>query len=179
MPFLDALPANAKLAELFALRADLYDPLLQFAEKVMRGPSRLTPGQREMIASYVSGVNACSYCAGGHQAAAVAFGIDEALFESLLDDIDSAPMEETLKPILKYAKKLTETPSRLVQADADAVLAAGWDEETLTDVVHVCALFNMLNRLVDGHGIIGIPEDFKARGELHAKVGYVKQYEHD
>ncbi len=179
MPFIKDLGVDAKLAELFALRPRYYTPLLQFAHTVLRGPSELTPGEREMIAGYVSTLNGCSYCAGGHKAAAIALGIDEAVFDALGQDIESAPVDDNLKPVLRYVKKLTETPDRLAQADADAVTAVGWSEETLTDVIHVCALFNFFNRLVEGHGIEGIAADFKARGELHAEAGYVKQYEHD
>lgn len=179
MPFIKDLEADAKLAELFALRPRYYTPLLQFVHSVLRGPSELTPGEREMIAGYVSTLNGCSYCAGGHKAAAIALGIDESVFEAVSEDIESAPVDEKLKPIFRYAKKLTETPDRMAQSDADAITAVGWSESTLTDVVNVCALFNLFNRLVEGHGIEGIAADFKARGELHAEAGYVKQYEHD
>ncbi len=179
MPFLKELEADAKLAELFALRPRFYTPLLQFVHSVLRGPSELTPGEREMIAGYVSTLNGCSYCAGGHKAAAVALGIDESVFEAVGVNIESAPVDEKLKPIFRYAKKLTETPDRMAQADADAITARGWSEKTVTDVIHVCALFNLFNRLVEGHGIEGNPAEFKARGELHAETGYVKQYEHD
>jgi hypothetical protein len=38
--------------------------------------------------------------------------------------------------------KLNTLPSRLVQADADAVFAAGWDEAGLFHAIQVCAAFN-------------------------------------
>lgn len=41
----------------------------------------------------------------------------------------------------------------MVQADADAIFEAGWDERAFQDVVMVCAMFNFMNRLVDGFGI--------------------------
>jgi uncharacterized protein YciW len=40
-----------------------------------------------------------------------------------------------LKPILAYAEKLTLTPTRLTEADAAAVFAAGWSERALHDAV--------------------------------------------
>ena len=48
------------------------------------------------------------------------FGLDggEAVVPALLDDIDSAPIDARLRPILRYVRKLTLTPSRLVEADA-------------------------------------------------------------
>jgi putative tryptophan/tyrosine transport system substrate-binding protein len=41
----------------------------------MRGPSPLTPGERELIAAYVSGIDDCQYCYGVHAEPAKAFGI--------------------------------------------------------------------------------------------------------
>jgi len=37
--------------------------------------------------------------------------------------------------------------------DAQAVFAAGWDEQALYDAICVCALFNFMNRLVEGMGV--------------------------
>ncbi len=36
-------------------------PLSQFAQALLRGESPLTPGERELIASYTSHVNDCFY----------------------------------------------------------------------------------------------------------------------
>lgn len=127
MPFLGSLPENANLGRLYTTDPAYFMPLVEFSENVMRGPSPLSPGQREFIAAYVSGLNACALCAGAHQAAASAFEIDSDVFAELMEDIETARVDENIKPILRYTKKLTLTPSRLVQADADAVFDAGWD----------------------------------------------------
>ena len=79
--------------------------------------------------------------------------MDETLIDAVLEDIDSAPIDARFKPILRFVKKLTETPYKMIQADADAVFAEGWSEHALSDAICVCAHFNMVNRLVDGHGI--------------------------
>jgi len=178
LPFIKSLPEDAKLAELFKPRGTYYAPLLRFLENVMRGDSELTPGEREMIAGYVSALNGCRYCEGGHREAAVALGVEPAMFDALKGDIETAAVDDRLKPILNYARKLTKDPESVTQADADAIAAAGWSEATLSDVVNVCAIFNYFNRLVEGHGIVGIEAEFQARGALHAKAGYVAQY-HD
>ena len=67
-------------------------------------------------------------------------------------DLDSANIPAKLKPVLAYAEKLTTTPNRVSAADAQAVYDAGWDERALYDTVVVCALFNFMNRLVEGTG---------------------------
>jgi hypothetical protein len=71
-------------------------------------------------------------------------------------------------------KKLAQAPTRMTQADADAVFAAGWDEAALHSV---CCLFNFMNRLVDAHGIKADRASFTERGRKHVEMGYVAQYE--
>lgn len=71
-----------------------------------------------------------------------------------MDDPSGAGVDPKLIPILAYVKKLTLSPSRMTVQDAAAVYAAGWSERALFDAVVVCALFNFMNRLVDGTGMV-------------------------
>lgn len=41
----------------------------------------------------------------------------------------------------------------MTEGGAEAVFAAGWDEKALHDAVLVCAMFNFMNRMVEGLGI--------------------------
>jgi uncharacterized peroxidase-related enzyme len=173
MPFLPSLSEDAKLGRIYATDPAYYLPLVEFSEYVMRGASPLSPGERELIAAYTSALNACGFCAGAHAGAAKAFGIGEGVIVALVDDIDAAPVDERLKPILRYVRKLTETPSRMVQADADAVYDAGWDEQALTHAINVSALFGYFNRVVDGHGLQSDPSVDEERGKVLAEMGYL------
>lgn len=175
MPFFPSLPDNASTAEIFAAHPDIYRSWGDVSHAVLRGPSPLTPGERELIGAFVSGINSCDYCAGGHRAAAEAFGIDHGVFQALMQDIASAPVSDRLKPLLAYVQKLTKTASRMVQADADAVFAAGWDEQALHDAIAVCCVFNFMNRLVQGHGIEADPAKFFERGQRHVQRGYQRR----
>ena len=83
-----------------------------------------------------------------------------------------APVDERMKPVLRYVHKLTRMPSRLTAADAEAVLAAGWDEQTLHDAASVCGLFNLMNRLVEGLGIQADAGYFRLSAERLATQGY-------
>src|SRR6266851_6986231 len=146
MALLRSLPENATLADLRRSYADLLEKLRPYGHRLMRGPSPLTPGERELIAAYVSGVNSCRYCYGSHSLVARGFGIDESVFKNLMDDVDLAPVDPRLKPILRYVRKLTETPNRMTQADANAVYQAAWSDGALLHAVAVCADFNNMNR---------------------------------
>ncbi len=172
MPLLRSLPENASLADLRSLFADLTDKLRPYAEHLMRGPSPFTPAERELIAAYVSGINSCRYCHGVHSQVARAFGVEESVFADLMRDADGASVDPRLKPILRYVRKLTEAPSRMVAADAEAVFQAGWSDEALFHAVAVCAYFNQMNRLVEGTGIVGTHEEYRQASDRLAHAGY-------
>lgn len=174
MPFVSFLDEDAGMGEMMRARPDHMAPVNALAERMLRGESEFSVGERELMGAYVSGVNDCPYCYGAHAATATHFGVDASLVQTLLDDLDAAPVDERLKPVLRFQRKLTQTPYRMTQADADAVLAAGWSEAALSDAILICALFNAANRIVDGHGIRRdwAPGSFEGTGEHLATMGY-------
>lgn len=144
-------------------------PLLELHDRALRDPSPLKVAERELIAAYVSGLNSCIFCHGAHVVAAKAFGIDEEVFEGLLADVATSKVDDRMKPILVYVGKLTLSPSRIVTSDAEAVYAAGWDEQALFDAISVCALFNYMNRIIEGSGIKSDPLKADAE-EMDARI---------
>jgi uncharacterized peroxidase-related enzyme len=172
MPKLRSLPVRPVMRDLYRAHPASCRPLGELTEAAMRGPSPFTQGQRELIAAYVSGLNACVYCHNTHVAVAAACGVAPDLIESLLADIESAPLEARMKPILFYARKLTLSPARVTEADAAAVYDAGWGDDALYSTVLVAALFNFYNRLVDGVGL-ALSEGYEAEaGRRLSTVGY-------
>ena len=157
MPIFPSIPEDPDLAAVFRRFPHMVPPLLEVHDRILRDPSPLTVAERELIAAYVSGLNACAYCHGAHRVAAEVFGVDAAVVDAMMADLEASPVEARLKPILAYVRKLTLTPARIVEADAEAVYAAGWEEQALFDAVSVCALFNFMNRIVEGAGIRGDP----------------------
>ena len=65
--------------------------------------------------------------------------------------------EESVAAVLRrypqQAVLVTETPSRMVQADVDAIFNAGCDEDCFHYTVMICGLFNLMNRMMDGYGV--------------------------
>ena len=147
-----SLPSPPDISDVFLKFPQGVRPLLELHDALLRGDSPLTPGEREMIAAHVSGLNACDYCYGAHSSIASAFGIDKSLFEAMQNDLEGARIPDELKPILYYVSKLTISPSKLTARDAQQVYEAGWSERALYDAISVCALFNFMNRLVEGTG---------------------------
>ncbi len=164
MSFFASFPDESEIGDVYRFEERIWKPFQAFSRELMRGPSPLTPGERELIAGFVSGLNACEFCHGAHTAAAVAFGFPETLMPRLLEDIATAPVKPKMKPILAYVKKLTLQPTRMTRADAEAVFDAGWDERALHHAIAVCARYNLVNRLIQGHGIEANPDSFADRG---------------
>ena len=154
MPFLTSLPDDAGVRH------------------ILRTNPQLTAADKELIAAYVSGLNACQYCYGVHSETAKAFGMPQSLIDALLTDLETAPVSPRLKPVLAYARLLTLTPTRATQGHVDAILAEGWTERDLHDAILTVCLFNFMNRLLEGHGVKGSPALFEERGQALHDDGY-------
>ncbi len=177
MPFFKSLAADSGPGDVFTAYPDIYGPWSQMSQALMNGPSDLSPGEREMIAAYVVGVAECAYAYAAHCAAAYAWGIADGLIDQLLEDLDSAPVEDRFRPLLAYVRELTLSPTAVTQDDADAVFDAGWNEKALHDAIAVCARMNFMCRLVQGHGFVPM-DAARARenAENRKRLGYKNLY---
>ena len=164
MPLLPSLPEPAHLGDLLRAHPDGVPEMMAFTNAVLRGPGELPVPTRELIAAFTSALNACDFCARSHEIYARAYGVPEGTLDALVADVGSAPVEDRLKPLLAYCAKLVTLPARLVRADVDAVLSAGWSERALYEAIRITAAFAMYNRLVEG---TGVDFDYGAAPEAH------------
>ncbi len=165
MSRMPSLPEQPHLMDVFRRFPRGVEPLLAFHDQVLRGESEMSAGERELIAAFTSGVNACNFCHGSHQVIAEVHGIDPEIFEHLIHEPEKAGLEAKWLPLLAYLRKLTLTPSKLSDADAREVLDAGWSEDAFYNAILVCASFNMMNRIVEGTGVV--PSDMGGARERH------------
>jgi len=154
MGFLKSLGETPHLYDVMNISPRMAVYLFKMTDEIMLVEGPLNDKERELIAAYVSGLNACSFCYRGHKAIAEMFGVEEGLIDELVEDLESVEIDDKIKAALRYSKKVTENASKLVAGDADALYAAGWDENALMNIVEICALFAMYNRLADGTGVI-------------------------
>ncbi len=109
-----------------------------------------------------------------HSEAAYAWGIEHGLIDQLLQNPETAPIEARLRPLLAFVRKLALTPGEMCQADADAVFAAGWDEQALHDAIAVTARAAFMQRIVEGHGFTPLPREAAAKqARRRVELGYV------
>jgi AhpD family alkylhydroperoxidase len=95
MAYLRSLPDRAVLRDVFAAFPHTSRPLLGYHQALLRGPSPFSVAERELIAAYVSGLNACDYCHGVHSATARAFGVDENSWSRCWTRSTSTPRRST------------------------------------------------------------------------------------
>lgn len=174
MPFFDHLDDDAGVGDIARAEPEKFVHLGAFTQAVLRGELPLSVAERELIAAYVSGVNQCQYCHGVHSATAAGFGIDRTLFADLMADIDGAAVTPKLRALLTYVRKLTLSPNRMTDGDFAAARDAGCTPDEIRDAVTVCALFNLYNRLIEGHGIKGYDALHQRNGARLADEGYGK-----
>ena len=170
------LPDAPDLSDVFKTFPEGAADILRLSDTIMCDEAAVHQGDRELIAAYVSALNACQFCTGSHMNAAEAFGVDPGLLTELLIDVETASVNDALKPLLRYVEKLTQTPARMTEQDAQAVFAAGWSEAALYDAVKVCALFNFMNRIVEGTGVNADTSAGKPVTEAEKKARRVRRY---
>lgn len=161
---------------LFRFRPETARPLNELVEVLLRGPSALTPGERELIAAYVSTLNDCRYCSLSHSAyAAAQLPGGMALVEYVCAEAGEVPISAKLKALLRMASAVQKGGLKVTQQDVAAARAAGATDLEIHDCVLIAAAFCMFNRYVDGLATIA-PDDpalYSARAQQIIADGYL------
>jgi uncharacterized peroxidase-related enzyme len=166
----------SQILYMFAFKPEATDHLLRLTQGVMRGPSPLSPGLRELIGAYTSANNQCPYCRNSHAGAAATLLGDEPMVWAVLRDLESAPLAEPEKALLRFIAKVTQRPYEIVRDDVDALHLHGWSDEAIYDAITVSALFNFYNRWVNASGVQTLPDEVhRERGRSLAEHGYLLQ----
>jgi len=138
----------------FATNSVLLKGMLEIAEDFLFGDSLLGRRQKEMIATYVSRQNACTYCADSHGALLGAQGGSPELICALQEGDLSAPLLSNAEvALLRFTGKANANSPAITRSDVEAAMRAGWTESQLAEAVHITALFAAFNRVANGFGL--------------------------
>ena len=160
----------------FAFRPETAKPMRELAHVLLHGPSTLSAGERELIATYVSSRNDCYFCQTSHGAAAAAhLAKDWGLVEQVKRDFAQAEISEKLKALLTIAGKVQQGGKHVTAEDVARARKLGASDAEIHDTVLIAAAFCMYNRYVDGLATWQ-PEDkamYASMGEHLAAHGYL------
>ncbi|WP_088978784.1 carboxymuconolactone decarboxylase family protein [Micromonospora coxensis] len=144
-------------------RPETAKPLNALAEALLRAPHpTLSPGERELIAAYVSGLNECHFCCSSHSAIAAAQlpeGAD--LVDRVRADPETAPIGAKLRALLRVAAAVQRGGRSVTGELVDDARREGATDLEIHDTVLIAAAFCMYNRYVDGLGTFA-PQDGQA-----------------
>jgi len=158
-----------------AFRPETAKPINELVEILLRGPSTLTPGERELIATYVSSQNDCYFCQNIHGAiAAFHLGGNEKLVLDVKRDYEGAEVSPKLKALLAIAGKVQTGGKNVLPTDIARARKEGATDLEIHDTVLIAAVFCMANRYVDGLATWqpDDPEMYRTRAALTATQGY-------
>jgi uncharacterized peroxidase-related enzyme len=170
MPHIELGNDRPGIQGLFAFRPETGGALSEFAETLLRGPGPLSRGERELIASYVSSLNGCRFCASSHGAfAAAQLPGGESVVDLVCSDADNAPISGRLKALLAIAAAVRRDGREVGPQDIAAARETGATDVEIHDTVLIAAAFSMFNRYVDGLGAV-TPDDPGAYARMAERV---------
>jgi uncharacterized peroxidase-related enzyme len=155
-------------------RPETAKPMRELAHVLLHDANSLTPGERELIATYVSSQNNCHFCQASHAAAAACHFGDASVVEKVKADFLSAPVSDKLKALLAIAGKVQQDGKLVTAADVEAARKLGATDIEIHDTVLIAAAFSMFNRYVDGLGTWQPrdPDMYAQMGKHLAAEGY-------
>lgn len=158
-----------------AFRPETAKVLNELVDVLLRSPHTLDPGERELIATYVSSRNDCAYCQTIHGAiAACDLDGNEALVAAVKRDFRSAPISEKLKALLAIAGQVQQSGRQVTAESIEHARRHGATDLEIHDTVLIAAAFCMFNRYVDGLAAM-TPEDpefYRQRASHIVRNGY-------
>jgi len=158
-------------------RLDTAEHIRDATHALLRGPSSMTEGERELVATLVSSRNECRFCTNAHAYTAARYDGGMSLVQDVVRDHTAAPVSERMHALLHIAA--------LVQSDArsvdDAAITrardAGATDLDIHDTVLTAAMFCFYNRYVDGLGS-SYPSDesyFETLADRLTTTGYMRK----
>lgn len=151
MAYIEVEEGVPGIRSLFNFRPETGKPLCDLAEVLLRGPSPLSSGERELIAAYVSHRNGCMFCRNSHAAAARCwYGDEKQIVDELLREQNADSLSAKMKALLLIAGKVQHSGKSVTPADIEAARNAGANDDDIHDTVLIAASFSMFNRYVDG-----------------------------
>ena len=169
----EAIP---EILHLFRFKTRSTDHLVRFTEEVMRGPSPLSPGIRELIGAYFSKRNQYSFCSNAHAAAAAQY-LDQELVDEVLCDLENSRLDSSHKELFRYIGKLAENPGSVTASDINRLKEAGWSEEAIYDALTVASVFRFYNTWNAGAGVQNMTAaDYVHSGKVLRTLGYCMDF---
>lgn len=177
MPHIEIPSGLPGITGLLESRLDTSEPIRELTQFILRGPSSLTEGERELIASIVCDGNECQFCTRAHTTTAARYVGSMDLVRSIIADPLTSPLHPRISQLLLIAAAVRASPQGVSQQLINEARNDGATDVEIHDTVLIAALFCMYNRYVDGLASV-CPEDdayFDTLADRLSTQGYVRK----
>ena len=176
MPHIDLEGYLPGITGLLAYRLDSAAPVRALTQVLLRGPSTLTEGERELIATVVSHGNQCRFCTTAHTATADKLLGGSDISDQVKRDISSASVSKKMKALLTIAREAGKSGKNVTPDLIEKAKTVGATDVEIHDTVLIAALFCFYNRYVDGLNTVTPqgPEFYDRLAERLVNNGYKK-----
>lgn len=114
----------------------------------------LTRRQKEMIATWISKLNACPYCLDSHGFFLLVHGAPEEVVTKIIaGQLDEAAISDPERQLLLYVGKVNGESFKATKEDAQNLRDLGWSVGQLAEAVHVAAMMGLCNRVANAFGL--------------------------
>ena len=138
----------------FATHPPLLEQMIALASSLLFVDGHLTRRTKEMIATHVSALNACSYCLDSH----ASFlhqqgGSDELLLALFTGNVVHPAIDAKERALLNFVAKVTDESYKVCAVDIQSLEASGWHQQQVAETIHITALFACFNRVANAFGL--------------------------
>jgi len=171
-PYIQLDQSFPGIVSLFMYDRDNAKNLSAMGQTIMRRErAGLSPGQRELIAAFVSRANECQFCYRSHSSCAKEY-LGEELVDEIVEHINPGAVPPKMRALLTLAAYVTTFEREGIARAVEAAKEYQASDEEIHDTVLVAAFFNMCNRYVDGLGATFYGNEPEEGGKSLAKYGY-------
>jgi uncharacterized peroxidase-related enzyme len=138
----------------FATHPPLLRHMMDLSEQLIFADGSLGRRHKEMIATLVSTLNSCAYCADSHGFfLRVHGGSSQVVAAIQADELGSPEFTPSEQALLGFVRKVNVSSNEITSEDVDRMLQSGWNGLQVAEAVHVTALFATFNRVVNAFGL--------------------------
>lgn len=130
-------------AEIFGRPFDVYWRDAQYG-----GPSKISHGDRQVLAAIASQANRCKFCTVSHAGTATRYHSRELVHEALADE-ESDVFGERLRALGQFGRKLASHAGEVCADDVRELLKQGISAADIEMTIHLFASYCIMNRMAD------------------------------
>ena len=126
---------------------------MRLYNSTMFGNSNVPRFDRELLAVVTSISNECEYWIRAHLFDLRSETTNQKLVDEIAEDWSTSSLTKTQMAMCNFAKKLTETPSKVNENDIQTLRDLDLTDKDISQIVQIIGYFNYINRVADGLGL--------------------------